>query len=328
MRDAAGNPDDFEKQIEQLRALKPQLRDKLVAIMEASVASFEHFVTHGKDGNGDKLAGFLTSVSMDDALFLTNRSSRAKAKGTGQTELNLDSERAIGLATRFSACGLQANVWQGMATPMADDPSLSELFMRTTVMQDVIYKTVFAIATADFSHGDHLSRAEKAAQIKGVEIDRKMLDKIHASAFDALANVVKFLPLEDEMKDAMLDSIAAAKKDPSKVPANKFAKDIMSQLASEFPVVQELLANVEEHNSHYAVVIHGLLDEYKSADGERRKQLDSDLAVLYREEMRVPEVIAGLTTKTQATRQSHPLAVGSGKKFSEHNLEKQSALVF
>jgi phosphoenolpyruvate carboxylase len=306
-RDAAGSPDDFEMQIEQLKKMEreqPALYALLGVITTQSVAQFEAFVTHGKDGeekqHGDKLAAFLTSISMGDALAETNKSSRMKAKApkgvVAVAALDLDAERAIGLATRFSGCGMQANVWQGMAGKFPQDDLLPELFERATVVQDMVYKSLYAVALCD------PKRALKIAAINGAEIDRQMMRELNNSAFDALENIVNYLPMVDERQKAEILAFISDTRDDKSMPVSAVAKMVMAQVSNEFPVVQELLDNVRDHEEHCKKPIHGILDEYKGADAARRKDLDSTLAVFFREEMRVPEVICNLTTRTPVKR--------------------------
>lgn len=287
--------------MQQWDRLSPKQRALISGIVERSTTEFEEFVSHGEGAqkgqkHGDRLAEFLLDVSMSEALSETNQSSRKKSKGAGEkAELNLDSERAIGLATRFSACGIHANVYYGMAQELPiEGKDCPELFEKLTVVQDMVYKTLYALAITDFS------RAEKIARINGKEMAPEMVKELRDSAFEALENVVKFLPLEEGRSIEVLTRIHADRTGGDSFPVSQVARNVMCMLP-EFPVVKKLFASAQDNEQNYQKVIHAKLDEYRGADAEKRKQLDSDLAVLFREEMRIPHEINSLTSKTPIT---------------------------
>jgi hypothetical protein len=298
----AGSVDDADLQLEEWNNLPPQQTVLVSGIVNRSTAAFEEFVSHGEgvekgQKHGDRLAAFLLDVSMSDALAETNQSSRKKAKGAGEVAaLNLDSERAIGLATRFSACGIHANVYYGMAKRLPDGgKDCPQLFENLTVVRDMVYKTFYALAITDFS------RAEKIATINGKAMDPEMVIELRESAFDALENLVQFLPLDDFRSSQLMDQITGYR-DQAGFPVSEATKRIMSQLP-EFPVVRKLLASAQDNEQNYQKVIHAKLDEYRGVGADRRKELDSDLAILFREEMRIPHEINSLTSETPITQE-------------------------
>jgi hypothetical protein len=291
-----GHEDDAELQIKQWRNLDATQATLASQIIEQSTMAFEEFVSHGKAGqirHGDNLSQFLQDASMSEALAATNQSSRKKAKGAGEkAALNLDSERAIGLATRFSACGIHANTYHGMSQDFPQG-NLPELFEKLTVFQDMVYKTFYALAITDFS------RAEIIAEINQKELNPEMLAELRDSAFSALKNCVKFLPLDQARAGELLGQIDELKQRPQDFSISEVTQRIMSQLP-EFPVIKELLSSAQDNKEHYQDLIHQKLNQYKDADLQMRAKLDSDFAVLFREEMRIPNEINSLTTKTQS----------------------------
>ncbi len=308
-----GHEDDAEMQIKQWRNLDATQATLASQIIEQSTTSFEEFVSHGKAGqtrHGDELSQFLQDVSMSEALAATNQSSRKKAKGAGEkAALNLDSERAIGLATRFSACGIHANTYHGMSQDFPQG-NLPELFENLTVFQDMVYKTFYALAITDFS------RAKKIAAINQKELDPKMLAELRDSAFSALKNCVKFLPLDQARAGELLEQIDELKQSPQDFSISEVTQRIMSQLP-EFPVIKELLSSAQDNKEHYQDLIHQKLHQYETSDELTRKKLDSDLAVLFREEMRIPNEINSLTTKTNSIDKVVSVARSDVTKFSE-----------
>lgn len=294
----SGHQDEAELQIEQWRNLLALETDLATQIIRISTAAFEEFVSHGKGveqgvKHGDKLATFLLDASMSSALAATNQSSRKKAKGAGEVAaLNLDSERAIGLATRFSACGIHANLYYGMAQVLPEG-NLPKLFENLTVFQDVVYKTLYALAITDFS------RAEKIAAINQKELEPEMLQELRDSAFDALKNCIKFLPLDQARAEELLGQVDSLRESSQDFSIAQLTQRIMMQLP-EFPLIKQLLSSAQDNQENYQNVIHAKLDEYLTANPESRAKLDSDLAILFREEMRIPNEINSLTTKTKS----------------------------
>lgn len=302
LRNIAGVGDDFMAQIKQIKDLgqeNPLAKKALIDFMVQSIESFEAFVSHNDEQkNGDKLAKFLTKVSVSDALGKTNKSSRAKAKGAASEALNLDKERAIGLATRFSACGIEANITYGMSIPLSEEirQHLPLIFERATIVQESVYKTLYTVARGDWG------RFGKALAINGAALDGedlKMMETIKKSTFQALKNCVCFLPIDSEERRTEILKMIDESREKDFFP-NEVAKQVMSQVGAEFPVIKELLNNAEMNSQHYGATINGILDKFvdPSIDEGKKELLNSQLAVLYREEMRVPEVINTLTTKT------------------------------
>lgn len=298
---SAGRVDDFDLQMKQWEKLTPAKRTSITEITEKAVTQFEELVSHkpGKTGHGDELAAFLEAISMNAALKETNQSSRAPAKGTVSKDLNLDSERAIGLATRFSACGLPFNLL-GLGQISNDDcAELSSVCQDLTVVQDVILKTVYALATSD------AERARKIAKINGASSEQtaKLFAEFDALSFQALENVVESLPLDDFRAAEILAKISD--EHDRRKPVNEVAKLVMAQLASEFPLIKKLQDSVVAFEEGYKPVVHKILDQYSVANPEQAVHLDQQLAILFREEMRIPREIDGLTSKTQfATREN------------------------
>lgn len=302
---AAGRVDDFDLQMEQWQKLRPEKRQTIAKIIAGAVAKFEDSVSHGKDGeikHGDELAKFLEAVSMNAALKETNQSSRAPSKGAPSKKLNLDTERAIGLATRFSACGLPFNLLGIGEISPGDAQELSTVCSNLTVIQDIILKTTYALAISDES------RARKIAEINGVESAQteKMFAKFRDSSFEALTNVVKSLPVSRETQHAALMQIANDFSGSKQI--NETTKAVMTQLSHEIPLIKELLDSVTAYEKNYKPLVHELLGQYKDLNidpnkdeeskAEGRARLDKDLAVVFREEMQIPRNINNLTTKT------------------------------
>lgn len=297
---AAGRVDDFDLQMEQWQKLPKEKRQTIADITAKAVEEFEDFVSHeaGGTGHGDKLAEFLEAVSMNAALRETNQSSRSPAKGAPTKKLNLDSERAIGLATRFSACGLPFNLLGIGQISREDAIELSTVCSDLTVIQDIILKTTYALAISDES------RAHKIAEINGVAPAKTapMFAEFRQLSFEALQNVVNSLPLEDTRRAEILEKILQ-ERDAEK-PISEITKAVMAELSGQFPVIKKLQDSVAAYEQNYKPVVHQVLDQYGDLNkdpnkAEERARLDKDLAVLFREEMRIPREIDGLTTKTQ-----------------------------
>jgi hypothetical protein len=174
---------------------------------------------------------------------------------------------------------------------------MPELFLASTVIQDIVAKSFYAILTSD------PSRAEKIARINGVEIDPDMMKEVKDSAFDALANILKYLPMQDQDRKAELLRKVEGAKNGQKENPHETAAALAMELGVEFPMVRELLADAQDCRNNYGALIINTLDQYQGVDGSKRKELDSDLACLFREEMQVPEVINNLSTRTQITPQ-------------------------
>jgi len=298
---AAGRVDDFDLQMEQWQKLSAKKRETIANITARAVVNFEDSVSHGSDGakkHGDELAEFLQAVSMNSALKETNQSSRAPAKGAPTKQLNLDSERAIGLATRFSACGLPFNLLGIGQISSEDAAQLSTVCSDLTVIQDIILKTTYALAISDET------RAHRIAKINGIEPAKTaaMFVEFRKLSFSALANVVNSLPVGDEKKAEVLAQISADFL--GQKPINETTEVVMAQLASQFPVIKKLQDSVAAYEQNYKPVVHQVLGRYEALNkdpskAEERALLDKDLAVLFREEMRIPREIDGLTTKTE-----------------------------
>ena len=295
--EVAGVEDNFILQMKQWDELGEDLMRKAELITESSAQAFEDFVRHAEKGeakdNGDYLAEFLQASTLAGPLSQTNKSSRKKDKGINPSEkvLNLDSERAIGLATTFSSSGIHSNVFKGMSINLdAYKQVLPDLFKNLTVMQDIVYKTLYSLAITDFS------RAEKISVINGKDLNSEILKDLKDSSFAALKNIMSFLPMDEDMRKAKIANIQDMKSQGQSI--QNVTMNVMADLQKDYSVVGELLSAAKGHHENYHTVIKPILDQYKSADSEGQKKLDSDLAVEFRQEMRVPRVIDELTTRT------------------------------
>jgi hypothetical protein len=301
----AGSEDDFDRQVKQWEGLSPELRETAAKVTNFSVASFEEFILHkapgeAKDKGGDRLAKFLQDISVEGALGKTNQSSRAKSKGGVVTSiLNLDTVRAIGSATRFSACGVHVNVWKGLSFDLTDEKlggeericeDMAKLIEGSTVMQDVVLKALYSLAITNLGLDE--SRMAKAAKINKTPLDVSMVEELNQVAHKSLENIVKFLPIDAETRANLLSKITEFKQ-----PIGELTKNVMKQLKGQFPSMGELLEDVT-FNEIYQKGVNDILDQRVAATPDKQDGLNKQLAVLYRAEMQMPQTILDLNTKT------------------------------
>ena len=183
----AGKEDSVYSQAQEMQTViqTPELKEAMENYIKNSRVPYRTMVEH-PNVKGNKYEdipitplGDVTAHTLqgDNKWFYNlvkqgNKSSRAGAKSSkASAKLNLDKERAIGLASLFTASGTGAQVLGGLPkydNMKSDMKNIKILFKTSSVMQDIIFKSLYTAAITDFNRAGLIAGLDKPLLPKDV----------------------------------------------------------------------------------------------------------------------------------------------------------------
>ena len=243
------------EELEQLRKEYPKAYETLLFIENQAVAAFQEFIE--KSSSKDLLRA-LTNPELEKIL---NTSSRA---GSKLSKTDITKARAIGLVNLYLLTGNNWDIFMSLVgwitIPQEMHADLPMLFEKSTVMKDVIYKTLYVIAASDMNRGWRKildGKVPSAAQIKEwceEYADPNISDKqlhhtlayIETSTYSILRALILFMhsSQQDELIEHLERSVQASKK------SNEIALELMDRMGGDGQILanetRDLLVDIKE----------------------------------------------------------------------------------
>lgn len=232
----AGQPSEADNKVNELRALKdkhPAHFHALIRMKDSCIASFQEFINSPQSG---ELLSILTYPELERKM---NTSSRAASKDAKKSDPS--KARAIGVLNHYTLAGVHADYFMGLVginkLSQEDLEMLPALFSQLTVLQDIVYKTIYTIACSDFT------RARKKLKPDNYH----MLDEWESKAISVLFSITNFVDKDTAIKArAYLEQ--ATTQPGTVIDLNHIAIELMKIMGNGFST---LAKEVEKNKPHY-----------------------------------------------------------------------------
>lgn len=240
-----GYKSESDYRVQELEALKnnnPSAYKLLESIEEMAIHDFQFFINKP---SSKKLLIALTNPEIEKSL---NTSSRAGSK-TSATDLT--KVRAIGLVNLYLYTGINWDIFMSVSGWLGIDEKhqalLSDILQSSTVVRDVVYKVLFAIAISDFdrawlkiNHGEvpddmYIYQLSKAYMESSAD-EQSLLETlayIQMSAHSILNQLILFLPSvkQEQLKNYFKEQYNLGKS------INVIALNLMEEFGDEFKIL-------------------------------------------------------------------------------------------
>jgi len=212
LEDVVGRPSENTLRAQEFRSLEqhyPADFAKLQQVVKIAVDGYQLFAER------EDTKALFTALTVSNLGPRMNTSSRSEAKSTAWVDIT--KSRAIGLVNYQLMTLVLWDTFMSAAPLIHLDPTIRTrlpfLFEQSTVIQEIVYKIIYAIAVSDiprawiYLHGSEPSATERgrwAANYDKPGIQEKQLyhtlAHIDASAYSILEAMVDFLPLDLQLQ--------------------------------------------------------------------------------------------------------------------------------
>ena len=250
LHNVIGRPSENTRRAEEFSVLEteyPTEFNALLTLVTQSVKAYQDF------SQQPSCKALLKALTVPELGPWMNISSRSEAKGKTQKEIT--DSRAIGLVNYYLLAGVRWNTFMGAAKLIELYPDIKQhlplLFAKSTVIQEIVYKIIYAIAVSDIPRAwEKIQRKEPSfEQIQQWALeytDKKELHHtlayIHLCSYELLNIMVSFFPVDLQLQAALYfeENTSTLHKKPS----HQVALELLEYLGRTDDKLRKLAAEI------------------------------------------------------------------------------------